>query len=432
MARHSNNHRREKEQGLRNLKKTIVQQIQIIDIELVTRKESSNAIRKRFLILCEGETEQAYFEGIKNNLLFKELLSGVQVQVVAPTHKAERFDKERHLYDNSLQGLIWEAMQRKRVAQNKKNPYDEIWIVVDDDDDRKRLFDLFENSDPKALFYEGNRLNYGQHRSENKPKEAGFDPKWKNYVKMAYSCRAFEVWILLHFEHFLTVYTTSKNIIDRIKIYAPLYEKGICDVKNGRKTTANAYEILRDTPIVTYETTDNAQFVSDKIILAIENTAWLKKEQQYLVTQNNHRFWGVNPFTTVDELLNALLERESIKFERLGQKIIEQDWFSMIEWDIKKQQIHIHIEIVEKQRLLITKANFKDFFWIQFIDNQIIIRIMPTDLLTGTLNLPTINGDKKGMLILQFANLPHKVMAFHFKWKMQKFIVPIPEPFITN
>jgi hypothetical protein len=133
----------------------MVQQTQIIDIELVTRKESINVIRKRFLILCEGETEQAYFEGIKNNLLFKELLSGVQVQVVAPTHKAEQFDKERHLQDNSLQGLIWEAMQRKRMAQHKKNPYDEIWIVVDDDDDRTRLFNLFESADPKALFYKG-------------------------------------------------------------------------------------------------------------------------------------------------------------------------------------------------------------------------------------------------------------------------------------
>lgn len=61
---------------------------------------------KKILILCEGETEEAYFNGVKSNIILQRKLSGLKIEVIAPTNNSEK----NGLLDNNLKGLIWEAM----------------------------------------------------------------------------------------------------------------------------------------------------------------------------------------------------------------------------------------------------------------------------------------------------------------------------------
>jgi hypothetical protein len=425
MSKQGRHNRREKEQPLRVPIKQSQKPTSIEVVPLISRQEKQNFIRKRFLILCEGETEQAYFEGIKTNVLFKDILSAVVVQVVAPTHDKKKFDPEKHLFDNSLQGMIWEAMQRKRLAKIRQTPYDAFWIVIDDDDDRKQLFDMFTNPDPKALFFKNDHFSYGQDRKKDKPIESDFDANWKKYIQMAYSCRSFEVWLLLHFERSVAIYTNSESIITHIKTYAPLFEKGLCEPdksKQRKKTTANAYEILSNNPLETFQTSENAQAVATKMATALENTAWLKSIQKSAIEHNPNQFFGINPFTNVDALLMALLDKEAIAFGELNTEIIGQDCQIKMLFDSTKQEATIHIKT--PQRLLINASNYEAFVWLQWKGN----RIKPIALLTPTLNLPTPMGDSHGTSTVQFPNnLPAEMLDLHFKWKTQHLICPILE-----
>jgi RloB-like protein len=43
--------------------------------------------------------------------------------------------------------------------------------------------------------------------------ESDFDPNWKDYIHVAYSCISFETWLLLHFEICTTSFYNSREII---------------------------------------------------------------------------------------------------------------------------------------------------------------------------------------------------------------------------
>lgn len=92
-----------------------------VDFELpddaVLRENEQHLLPKRaYLILCEGETEWIYFKGIKSNLSLRRNLSAVTVDIFKPPAGSKKEPNENTLRDNSLKGLIWEAMQRKKVV----------------------------------------------------------------------------------------------------------------------------------------------------------------------------------------------------------------------------------------------------------------------------------------------------------------------------
>src|ERR1700676_3216244 len=78
-------------------------------------------VRKRILILCEGgKTEPGYFKAIRNDKLFANQLSGLRI-IIHDTKK------------NTAKELVAEAISLAKEAKRERNPYDEIWIVVDRD-----------------------------------------------------------------------------------------------------------------------------------------------------------------------------------------------------------------------------------------------------------------------------------------------------------
>jgi hypothetical protein len=164
-------------------------------------------------------------------------------------------------------------MKRKRKADKEKNPFDEIWIVIDNDErnsfvistktldrakellsqqeqfqfeshlgdfflserhyqefllqklglepeksksiiqltDKNILFEDLEDQDPKRQFYTDGLFTYGQDRKKDFPEETDFDKNWKSWIRKAYSCRTFENWLILHFECNKIPFTVSSE-----------------------------------------------------------------------------------------------------------------------------------------------------------------------------------------------------------------------------
>lgn len=95
------------------------------DVVEKRKSKDKSVIQKRMLILCGGaDTEPLYFEGLKENSYIKANLRSVEIDIITP---------KNGIIDNSVKGLVWEAIQRKRKADKDKNHYDDIWIVTDND-----------------------------------------------------------------------------------------------------------------------------------------------------------------------------------------------------------------------------------------------------------------------------------------------------------
>ena len=78
-------------------------------------------ISKRILILSEDEkSSKLYFQSFKKDEKLKRDLSSVDIQVIHP----KNFDPV---------GLVAKAKEMKSKARRERNPYDEIWIVLDRD-----------------------------------------------------------------------------------------------------------------------------------------------------------------------------------------------------------------------------------------------------------------------------------------------------------
>jgi hypothetical protein len=118
----------------------------------LTRKQNTRSVR-RMLIVCEGEkTEPNYFRTFPDNpAVFDALtIEGQGYNTVS---------------------LVNEAIRLKHEAQQKREPYSEVWCVFDKD---SFSIELFFN----AIFLAG-----------------------KNQIHCAYSIEAFEIWYLLHFSY---------------------------------------------------------------------------------------------------------------------------------------------------------------------------------------------------------------------------------------
>lgn len=121
------------------------------------RPFASRPLRKRFLIVCEGEaTEVAYFEAFPVNR---------EVQVVVEGE------------GKNTTSLVSAAIGH---ADRASTPFDEVWVVYDHDDFSAHQFNRAD-ADIRAL-----------DASQKRPE------RWV----AAWSNQAFEVWYLLHFQFF--------------------------------------------------------------------------------------------------------------------------------------------------------------------------------------------------------------------------------------
>ncbi len=193
------------------------------------------------MIVCEDEkSSKLYFESFKRDEKLKRQLSSVDIEVVHPK-------------DHSPVGLVNEAKDKKKKAKRNRNPYDEIWIVLDKDH--------HANLDQALVTARDNK------------------------IKVGLSVVCFEYWIILHFEKKLKPFTKCDDIISYIKkTHFKDYEKNI-----------NVYESLKD-----------------RIPSAIENGKWLMKQNQNDIDRGA-KIFDLSAYTDLHILVEKLLSPEKIK-----------------------------------------------------------------------------------------------------------------------
>jgi hypothetical protein len=146
------------------------------------RTPSSVALKKRMLILCEGDTEVKYFNGLKHDEAHRRKLASLEIDIFQPE-------------DFSPLGLVKEAKRRAISAKRERNPYDTIWVVFDRNGHQKI---------PEA-----------------------FDMAKSNCISVAFSIICFEYWILLHFERTTRAYNRCADLIHDLVRHYPGYDKAV-------------------------------------------------------------------------------------------------------------------------------------------------------------------------------------------------------------
>lgn len=192
------------------------------------------------LIVCEDiKSSKLYFESFKRDEKLKRSLSSVNIEVVHPK-------------DHSPVGLVNESKLKIKKAKRERNPYNEVWIVLDKD----------------------GHANLG---------EALITAR-DNNIKVALSIVCFEYWILLHFEKRKIHFSNCDEIIKYIiKNHFPNYQKN-----------TNCYMALQD-----------------KIDNAILNAEWLIKQNQIDIDRGS-KIHELSTYTNVHELVELLLNPEKM------------------------------------------------------------------------------------------------------------------------
>ncbi|MGZ3143108.1 RloB family protein [Lentzea chajnantorensis] len=136
-------------------------------------RTQSRVSASRVLVVCCGQTEQAYLDGLKR--LSKPVTVKAVVKVGSPAQ------------------LVRHAV---KLRQNDRGGFDEYWCVVDVDD-----FDIAE-----AIV------------------EAG-----EAEISLAVSNPCFEVWLILHFAGCSASLSSPKAAAEKLRRHLPRYAKGVLD-----------------------------------------------------------------------------------------------------------------------------------------------------------------------------------------------------------
>ena len=196
-------------------------------------------ISKRILIVCEdSKSSKIYFESFKKDEKLKRDLASVGIQVVHPKN-------------HDPIGLVTKAKELKLKAHRERNPYEEIWIILDRD----------------------SHVNIA----------AAVDTAEANKFSVALSVICFEYWILLHFEKTTKSFEKCDQIISYIRRkHSVKYLK--CD---------NCFDLLKD-----------------KINVAIENGLWLEGQLENDF-QRGIKSYNMPAYTNVHSLVRRLIDPKS-------------------------------------------------------------------------------------------------------------------------
>lgn len=160
-----------------------------------------------------------------------------------------------------------DAIGLVNVAIERKEDFDELWVVFDKD-------------------------GYTKHKD-------AFELAKENNINVAFSSISFESWVLLHFERSNVSFAKSANIIDE-KFRSN--DKYLDDyAKSG---DYNLYPKIQD-----------------KTKKAFKNASWLRN---WLNSNNpDYSVYEVNPYTNVDSLVKRLLLDDCVyEFREIGQSLI--------------------------------------------------------------------------------------------------------------
>lgn len=193
-------------------------------------------INKRLLIVCEdGKSSKLYFEAFKKDEKLKRGLASVSIEVVHPK-------------DHSPVGLVKEAKIKKLKARRERNPYNEIWVVLDKD--------YHANIDRAFIMAKDNKIN------------------------MALSSICFEYWVLLHFER------TSKSFRKCDDVISYIRKKHFSDYLKSD----NAYTDLKN-----------------KVEVAIKNGEWIVKQTENDIYRGT-KLYELTAYTDVHLLVQKLIK----------------------------------------------------------------------------------------------------------------------------
>lgn len=321
-----------------------------LETEIVGREANvSKRTDCKFIIFCEGETEENYFKGISDSYTLRIFC--------APTIIIECLKPD----NNSAKGLLLAAIQTihnrttsNDIAQQIIPNYDQIWVVFDADEHDEQLVPLFGDN-PESFF------------SPLSTQQENWFNKYFKYIKIAFSNRAFEHWLLLHFERNTykfakTECKTNKEphrcglnekIIEqqqysdclgktctvgylRQRKYHPQYRKGDWRREKTNKEknkTPYCFEGLKDNAI--YGDLSQEKLAFQKMRNAIENA-------QYLRHFSNAVRPMANPYTDLDKLIGAIIRYEPvITWGKFGERITQHNWQMLIEQNTETVKITI-------------------------------------------------------------------------------------------
>jgi hypothetical protein len=320
------------------------------ETEIVGREANvSKRTDHKFIIFCEGETEENYFKGIGESwTLLAFCAPTISIKCLKPS-------------DNTAKGLLLEALQTIHTRTTSNNikqqiipDYDQIWVVFDADEHDEQLAPLFGDN-PKSFLL-----------PLSTQEEWLFD-KYFEYIQIAFSNRAFEHWILLHFERNTCKFAKTEcktakethgcaleertikqqQYLDclgkvctvgylRQKKYHPQYQKGDWRRKKDNKEknkTPYCFEGLKDSTVYGDLTQEKLAF--QKMRNAIENA-------QYLRHFSNAPRPMANPYTDLDKLIGAIIRYEPvITWGKFGEKITRHNWQILIEQNSKTLNVTI-------------------------------------------------------------------------------------------
>lgn len=154
------------------------------------QSQPTRSVHPRILILCEGQTEEVYFNSLKKE--FRH--TGVEI----PRSKF-----------NTAKQLVGQAIEMQKKAKREENPYDDVFVVVD--------------HDPQAKLHE----SFDQARQAN--------------ITLIYSNPCFELWYLLHFIPYSTAaFNHCDDVNKQLRRHIPDYHKGrdYSSILNSNRNTA--------------------------------------------------------------------------------------------------------------------------------------------------------------------------------------------------
>jgi RloB-like protein len=355
-------------------------------------ERENEAPEKSVLLLVEGKTEKVYFDGLKQNQWLKNALSGIMVEAINKG-KGEDNDGKKEQGEN-MDTLI----------ENYKKLYEKIWIVWDND--KRSAFTLSskknKHSETRTPFWKkscnlpqeiidklsaayiddshryflsiydylqwlktaigaDNVVQYWdtiQHLTSKHEQLKKFENDLKKedykHLQLAYSCIAFEFWLLLHFEQNKTPFLwVDKDKNEDIDVFTAL-QKIIPDYGKGDTKPCNAYTCLYDDYKKQQQTIDDDWSVIYRIITACVNAKWLQNKMKPILERQNDKWYEVNPYILgLDTLLETLLN-----LHYCNQEIEYQDATISFEFDAANKRVGIKVISTQKP-FSISEENMK-------------------------------------------------------------------------
>ena len=366
------------------------------------RKDKSKEVGKQILILCEGETEENYFEGINNTYTFRQ--QPFVPTIVCPPTKKIGEENDRKNQPINLLATTYEFLKLTKKKRNEE--FESYCNEINTKQQQPEMQELrrLQGKKPKTNFdlYDNETIKNIQNKIGNGIKPV-FDELWLIFddddrsenstslnqifhfakvlgIEIAFSNRQWENWILLHFEKTLHTANNSgcklacvtpcvletnptKNCIIGYlegKNYHSKYQKGHYKYKSDKKKTNEyGFEGLFEIDFIKTPNhkLEDEVVVFDKIQNAIENAAWLRQiKNEYIPTIST------NPYTDVDKLITNLLAQKQQYIWGTPINICHQNIIcTSISFDKITSKLIITIENKDNNFHLVNKSNLAAF-----------------------------------------------------------------------